>query len=53
MRESKTLSNIKFLYGMSRLNYDVTFKKTKLLLSIYKALVSTGIDFTSSTSYQT
>jgi len=38
MRESKTLKNIKLLYGMSNLDYDTIFKKTKLLLTIYKSL---------------
>jgi len=36
MRESKTLKNIKILYGMSSLEFDVIFKKTKLLLTIYR-----------------
>jgi len=38
MRESKTLKNIKFLYGVTSLEYDVIFKKTKLLLTNYKSL---------------
>jgi len=38
MRESRTLKNIKCLYDMSSLDYDVIYKKTKLLLGIYKSV---------------
>jgi len=38
MKESKSLSHIKFLYGFTTLDYDTTVKKTKLLLSIYKGV---------------